>query len=147
MCPYALLYTENLLVLADGLSACLYDEREQRGLHRSLQWPGPGAGCERAVHPAAVRRIEFGSSHPPPSGGHSHWVRSGDSSPTGLIQTSLLLRMEHGCGERPKPSPTRLWKCNNDGESRALHRSKQVRNALVSPDLFFSVKCPLKGNT
>lgn len=35
--------------LADGLAACLHDEREQRGLHCALQRPGSGARRGRAL--------------------------------------------------------------------------------------------------
>lgn len=47
---------ELTISLSGGHPAGVHDEREQRRLHRPLQRPGPGAGCDRTLDPAAVMK-------------------------------------------------------------------------------------------
>ena len=131
---WTLCTSKALRLFADGLSACLYDEWKQRGLHRSLQRPGSGAGCDRALHPAALRKR--GPPH------HGHLEDESQSGPgTGL---SPMARLLFPLSWRKSPAPishpcpvclSAIMTVNLD------HCSKfKKKNALVSLD------CSLRWN-
>lgn len=132
----------SLAVPADGLSACLYDEREQRGLHRALQRPGSGARRDWALHPTSMRKTGPGPNDLQQCGGHELISLDYRVALCSTLEMRLWWAVEKHLP--PPPPPKSHFPCPFCKSAIITVNLDHCLKHVGSTELFFKVKCPLK---